>query len=153
MTVASAGSEQVLMWPAPPQLCLPWELVAPVTLPEPPRQRDRVPDGVEPVVPPAFPPVVESVDRALASACRALGITVPRVRWFHPVPVSEEQRSYEDVYGFVFPGEQVIWLRGSMDSPLHSARTAAHEAVHLWQDRRRGSCLDELEHSDREDEA
>jgi len=138
--------EQLPAWPEPHQLCLPEQLA----LPEP---GGHVPRGVELVDALDAPAALGCVEEVLAQASRTFGIPIPVVHWFRPVLVFDAEGSYERLNGFVEHGSLVVWLNVDYQTPQGLAVTTAHEAVHYWQNYRRGTCLDDVEHAEREGEA
>ena len=153
--LAEFGFEQLAAFPGPKQLCLPEQLTLPLVPAERGSVPDDVPSGVEPVEPPDAPAALGCVARVLTETSAALGVTTPRVRWYRPAAGHRifDEGSYGWVRGFHNHGERVIWLNVRYPSAQELATTVAHEVVHYWQDQRRGRCLDEVEHAEREREA
>jgi hypothetical protein len=145
--------EQLPAWPDPRRLCLPEQLMLPIAVPEHRLMDTNAPAGVEPVEPPDAPAAIACVDEVLAEVRKELGVSELRVRWYHPSPVPDGEKSYLFVLGFIQPGSRAIWLNVGYASPHDLARTVAHEVVHQWQDIRRGPDLDALEFDEREGEA
>jgi hypothetical protein len=146
-------SEQLLAWPVAKQLCLPEQLALLVPPPDRPPDPDDVPRGVELLEPPDARAALECVRTVLTEAANTLRTPVPRVNWFRPIEGPDTEGQYELLNGFVRHGGRVVWLYVGYRSPQRLAVTTAHEAVHYWQNYRRGPCLDDVEHSEREGEA